>query len=540
MAAIKEKEAHLLKDLVPIKTLPEASFKELLGAVQIFEEPRGTIIFNKGDTASENIYLLDGTLGMVDDKKVIEQVEAGSDTAKFPIAHQLPRKFAGRAMTKVRFVCVDSHKLSELLARSEGDDYEVSEYEDQGEGDWMSLLLNSSILQQIPAANMQGVMMRVEQVEVEEGETVVKQGDPGDFYYMLSKGRAKVIREMDNDEPPKELGFIDPGVPFGEEAILSDSPRKATIVMLTPGEVLRLSKEDFQELIHHPLSRSVNYGEAKSMIEQGGVWLDVRSQEAYTADNIVEGSINLPFDSLRYQAANLAPEHQYIVISETGKTAVSAAFLLTERSFRVVVLNGGYAAIKELAVPAGEGEEETVAEEALAELPDELKEKLDKADSRIKELEEQLKTQAEGQKAAAAGENEQIDFLNKQVSELTEKLTARDSDVAELNQQLLAAKEQAENEQSELAMIQAEAEAQEKQIEKLERKLMAAQGAAESADHSMGGFKDRLTTALEDKDRMKDQYDRDLGKLKEEITELRMALDLAEEELEECQGKLNG
>ena len=77
--------------------------------------------------------------------------------------------------------------------------------------------------------------------------------------------------------------------------------------------------------------------------------------------------------------------------------------------------------------------------------------------------------------------------------------------------------------------MQRAAGAQEKQIEKLERKLVAAQGRAESAEQRMDGYQDRLTTALDDRSNLMDQYDRDLGKLKEEITELRMALDLAEE-----------
>ena len=323
------KEMERLAALVPLHTLSKEALAELMESVSIESLGKGKMLFEEGDTDHEHIYLLEGTVALLSDGAIVDSVEAGSGTARFPLAHQVPRKHSVRARKKIRIARIDSRQLSELLARSQTVDYQVADFGEATEDDWMSMLLQASVLQQVPAANIQQVMINVEQVEVEKGEDLIRQGDPGDFYYMLTKGRAVVRRDHGDGKGPCELATLGPGNAFGEEALLSDSPRNSTVTMLQDGLILRLSKEHFLDLIQNPLLERLDMDAAQAKVDKGAIWLDLRSSEQYDEFHL-PGALNFPFESLRYQASSLAPDEHYILCSDLDGRATAGAFLLTE------------------------------------------------------------------------------------------------------------------------------------------------------------------------------------------------------------------
>ena len=247
-----DQEMARLRALVPLHTLPEEALGELLDEVRFESLSKGKMLFEQGDTDHDHVYLLNGSVALLNGRKVVETIEAGSGTARFPLAHQTPRSQSARDKSPVRIARVDSRRLNDLLARSQTVDYQVRDFDAATEDDWMSMLLQSPVLLQVPAANLQRVMMSVEQVEVEKGSDLVRQGDPGDFYYMLTSGRAVVRRDAGDGKGPVELATLGPGDAFGEEALLSDTPRNSTVSMLQDGQVLRLNKSDFLDLHQVP------------------------------------------------------------------------------------------------------------------------------------------------------------------------------------------------------------------------------------------------------------------------------------------------
>jgi rhodanese-related sulfurtransferase len=218
---------------------------------------------------------------------------------------------------------------------------EVSENEDdEADGsDWMTRILQSKAFLRIPPANIQHMFMRLQEVPVKTGQAVITQGEDGDFYYIISRGRCKVTRESANGASVT-LAQLSDGDAFGEEALLSDSKRNATITMETDGLLMRLSKEDFEELLKAPMLSEVDLEEAKSMVGKGAVLMDVRMESEHKAGSI-KGSLNVPLFMLRLKADALDKSKTYICYCETGRRSSAAAFLLSEQGFDSVVLKGG-------------------------------------------------------------------------------------------------------------------------------------------------------------------------------------------------------
>ena len=541
-ATLSSEEMARLRGLVPLHTLPEDALDELIEDIVFETVAKGKMLFQQGDTDNENVYLLKGSVALLSGKTVVERVRTGSDTARFPLAHQLPRQYSVRAESKTRIARIDSRRLSDLLARTQKVDYQVADFDAAAEDDWMSMLLQSPVLQQVPPANLQQVIMNVEQVELASGDDLIRQGDPGDFYYMITKGRAVVRRDNGDGKGPCELATLGPGDAFGEEALLSDSPRNSSVTMLQDGEVLRLGKDHFVQLIHNPLLDRIDMPAAQSKVEQGAIWLDLRTSDQYDESHL-PGAINYPFESLRYQASSLAPDRHYVLYSNAGGRAMAGAFMLTERGFQVSVLQGGVQQAQAAPMPPDEAgaDDDAAAQERIRD-----------AEARALALEERLKELQRDQENATAEREQHLQQVRESVDQARHKLieteeqkrealAAQQKAYAEM-EQLTGSLEQLQNERSSLVDRMREIEGLDKQLQtrlaKAERELIGERERAESATSSLEELSDRLSEIIEKREQEREQHARERGELKEEVTALQMELEQGRLDIGELREKL--
>ncbi len=338
------KYSSLIKKLVPINGLPPQYQNEIINHSQVLTYRKRQQVFKQGDRDNWGYYLLSGELELSANGELVKQLTGGSDGARHALAQLQPRQMTARALGPVTVLRVDRHLLDRLLTLDDKSDIEgeveVSEIESEESGDWMTRLLQSELFARIPAANIQKIFTTMEPVTVSAGEVVVEQGTPGDYYYLVQTGRCEVIRRSSKSAHPIKLAELAEGDTFGEEALVSDATRNASIVMLTDGELMRLTKSDFVDLIRNPVLESVSYLMAESLIAKGANWLDVRFPEEHQESGM-EGSLNIPLNVLRLRQRDLEPETTYVLYCDTGARSSVAAFLLTQSGFDVRYLKGG-------------------------------------------------------------------------------------------------------------------------------------------------------------------------------------------------------
>lgn len=342
-------EKSLLKNFVPPSALNAENFQELAQKTFIEEVPAGRTIFKEGDVDRQSIYLVDGQLNIVNSKGETSVLVSGSEIARHPIANQHPRKHTCVAKTDARIIRIDADLLDILLTWDQLSGIEVGEIQveedsgngDAGDGDWMTRILQSKAFLQVPPANIQAMFMRIQEVPVKSGQVIIKQGDDGDYYYIVKSGKCKVTRTSKTGSE-LTLATLSDGDAFGEEALLSESKRNANIVMTTDGTLMRLSKEDFNELLKEPMLSWVTAAQAKEMVANGATLIDVRLDSEFKNTGI-EGAINIPLFMLRLKADSLDPQKQYILYCDTGRRSSAGAFLLSERGLQAYCLQGGLA-----------------------------------------------------------------------------------------------------------------------------------------------------------------------------------------------------
>ncbi len=190
--------------------------------------------------------------------------------------------------------------------------YEVEELQTQLNGgtngdDWMTTLLQTRSFHRIPPANIQAIFMRMQRVPYLAGDVIIKQGDEGDYFYVIVKGQCVVTRETPLNRDGIKLAELGVGDTFGEEALIAEAKRNATITMQTDGVLMRLAKDDFRELMNEPLLQWANYDQARDIVARGGRWLDVRLPSEHQNQSI-EGSLNIPLYFIRLKLSTLDPE----------------------------------------------------------------------------------------------------------------------------------------------------------------------------------------------------------------------------------------
>ena len=101
----------------------------------------------------------------------------------------------------------------------------------------------------VPASRLEAAMRRVVEVPVTAGQTIVRQGDPADRFYIIESGAFTVTQAQEPGAALIVLRHLGPDEVFGELGLLNRIPRTATVTADTEGRLLALEGEDFLALV---------------------------------------------------------------------------------------------------------------------------------------------------------------------------------------------------------------------------------------------------------------------------------------------------
>ena len=344
----KQVESAQLKAFSPIDSLKKDNLAALAKKTKVREAQPGETLFREGDAEKRTFYVLTGTVELREGTHRAAKIVGGSEDARNPLSPKLPRRQTAIATSAVEYITIDSDLLDVMLTWDQTGSYEVSELrgESGGSDDWMTTLLQTKAFHKIPPANIQAIFMRLQQVNHKAGDVVIKQGDEGDYFYVIVKGRCAVMRETPLNRTGIKLAELGIGDTFGEEALISDAKRNASVTMVAEGTLMRLAKQDFRTLLNEPMLEWVDMDEARTLVAGGAKWLDVRLPSEFE-NYRMEGALNLPLYFIRLKLKTLERDVHYIVCCDTGRRSSAGCYILSERGFRASVLKGGLIAYRD-------------------------------------------------------------------------------------------------------------------------------------------------------------------------------------------------
>jgi CRP-like cAMP-binding protein len=325
--------AEQLGALAPLAGLSRDRLAELADMALIERAPRGSDPL-KGREPGRSVFLLQGELLLAFDGGGTLVVVGGTGEGCHALNRRRQAVVRSKAITDVELLALDDDMLDTLATWDQavrGDARFVT-------GAFALSSLKSGALAQLPAAHIAELLKRFERLRIKRGEAVIHEGEEGDYYYLVGSGRFQVERLVGGAKVV--LAELKSGDAFGEEALVSEAKRNATVTALSEGELLRVRRADFNELLREPLLRRLSFADAAQKVRGGALWLDVRYPSEYQYDKL-PGAINVPLAEVRNMFGVLDRSREYVAYCQSGRRSAAAAFLFAQRGFRVWLLEGG-------------------------------------------------------------------------------------------------------------------------------------------------------------------------------------------------------
>jgi rhodanese-related sulfurtransferase len=302
----------------------------------------GEIVYAQGREDNYANYLLEGGVEFLWNGRFVRHLDAEQSTTKRALDGSGAKRYTVRARTWSLILRIERTELERRLRLADLDSGtsgpEESDIARERPSNWMIRMLQSQRFANLPPQNIQRVFERMERVDATANELIIKQGDPGGYYYVIEEGYCDVARKPGGDGREVHLAELGPGDGFGEEALVSDTPRNASVTMRSSGVLMRLDKESFIELIRDPLINKISYQDARRMIDEGAVWIDVRHRDQFARGSF-RNARNIPRAVIRVECRKLVKGRKYIVCGEEQGAGAAAAFLLAERGYDVSYLS---------------------------------------------------------------------------------------------------------------------------------------------------------------------------------------------------------
>lgn len=348
---LDSKSQVLLNALVafsPFDGLDEAYLDKIVEQSRTVKVGKGKLIFRRGRPAENRYYLLKGQVDLVDSGFQTTTRVAKDSNHRYALTETSPTQVSAVAKSEVILLEVNADFLDLTLAMSQApkeelataqaapmEDVHLSQAQVQVEEegvDWMSCLLSTPLFRRVPPAHIQQLFTRFHSLPVSKDDVIIKEGEEGDYFYVVEQGQAQVT---------SVVGHVDvtlaPGDYFGEEALVGNTKRNATITMNSNGQLMRLGKEDFTTLLHEPVQQYINWDALQGLSSETYQLIDVRLPMEFRHLHLAN-SRNLPLMTLRQKLAGLDSALQYVVSDDAGRRSLLAAYLMCQVGLNVVVL----------------------------------------------------------------------------------------------------------------------------------------------------------------------------------------------------------
>lgn len=206
--------------------------------------------------------------------------------------------------------------------------------------EFLTELRNPKVFVNLPMENVAEAFRRMDAIEVKKGDLIMEQGKSGDYFYIIKQGSVEIWQQGLYDNEQQLIAQRDAGEHLGEEALITGGTRSATVKMITDGILLRLSYDDFQELITKATVEEVYAETAQDLLAAGYKVLDVRYEEEYEEEHIPDVQL-IPLPELRNRLDELDPAEKYVTVCLSGKRSAVATMILKQNSFPSVSLKNG-------------------------------------------------------------------------------------------------------------------------------------------------------------------------------------------------------
>ena len=237
---------ELLRGTSLFGSLPDEELRRIATALRAESYAKGEQIITEGERGDSAYLIVSGeaaivTADLIGEQVVLRTFGAGAVFGEVALVEDAPRSATVRAMTDLEVYTLDRATFRSLEDANPAFSASVRKNVDLLSID--RFLKKASPFARVPADVIHKVAGQLVPMRVVPGQAVVTQGEEGDKFYIVRSGTFEVV------EGDRKVATLASGDVFGEIALLTGGPRIATVRALEAGEVLALSKRDFDAVL---------------------------------------------------------------------------------------------------------------------------------------------------------------------------------------------------------------------------------------------------------------------------------------------------
>lgn len=246
---ISEK-ATALRSANPFNLLDPEEQERLAEKVTVKSLARGETLFRAGDPGDAFYVIVSGFARVLEINAAgqdvpVNTLSKGDTFGEIALLKDSPRTATIRAIEDLVLLRLDREDFQRLLQQNQ----EIRSFLDRSLNSFAirDFIKQFTVLDAVPAKVLRSLVGNLEVVAIKPGETVIRQGQASDRFYMIKSGTLRVLKSEAGAE--KEVGRLSPGGYFGELGLESGSLRAASVIAETPCELFALSKNGFETVL---------------------------------------------------------------------------------------------------------------------------------------------------------------------------------------------------------------------------------------------------------------------------------------------------
>ena len=333
-----------LKQFYPMTSFNDKELKYINARARLNQMHKRELLFREGDNDNDVVYLIQGQIKLTAATGEEFILDAESSQSQYPIANLKPRRFSATVHSENASIArIPADVIQKFISKDNSNaTIEKNEIRHHAESkifdsDWMMAMVKTPLLRQLPSKLIEKLFMAMEEIKVKAGDTIVSQGEDGDYFYMIKKGTCLVSRH--NGSKEIALAELNPTESFSEEALLTDTKRNATIRMMTNGRLMRINKLNFVRFLCNHIINWLDPDQVNGILNQGAIKVDLTENAWLNAE--IEDAIKIPPYMLRNQMKKLSRQNIYLLLCDDDNSNALASFLMSMRGIKSYVLRGG-------------------------------------------------------------------------------------------------------------------------------------------------------------------------------------------------------
>ena len=223
---VKKLIANAVENNVLFSSLDSDQINEIVNVMWSMDVKKGTSIIKQGESG-DNFYVVEKGIFNIyvikdSNEKLVAQRGIGESFGELALMYNAVRSATVKAKTDCKVWAVERYMFRKILIKAS--EHKIKEY--------CRFLKSVPLLDSLLTNERREVAECLTPLTFNEGDVIVNQGEIGDTFYIIKKGKAIVYKSVPINSPPKKVGILKEGNFFGERALIKNETRAATVQVI--------------------------------------------------------------------------------------------------------------------------------------------------------------------------------------------------------------------------------------------------------------------------------------------------------------------